>query len=164
MIVSVWPFPTEKRMTVFTVHEPPQPPVDRIDRAEEMVFLKDGFVWSAFLFGPVWLLANRLWLATIVYIGATGGGYVLLEAMGIADAVYGPFILSMNVLVGFEAHWLKAMKLEERGWTALGSVSGQNLADCERRFFEGWLPTQPLVHGEAPAPSPPLATQPLREG
>lgn len=154
MIVTIWPFPTKQRMTVFTVHEPPHPPADRIDRAEQMVFLKDGFVWSAFLFGPLWLLANRLWLATLVYIGAAIGGYLLLEAMGIADAVYGPFLLALNVIIAFEAHWLKSMKLEAKGWTGLGSVTGQNLTDCERRFFEGWLPTQQLVRREAPAAAP----------
>lgn len=151
MIVTVWPFPTHKRMTVFTVHEPPHPPVDRLDRAEQMVFLKDGFVWSAFLFGPLWLLVNRLWLATFAYVGAALVGYLLLEAMGIADAVYGLFALALNVIVGFEAHWLKSQKLETRGWSALGSVSGQSLSDCERRFFEGWLATQPLLRREAPA-------------
>jgi hypothetical protein len=158
MIVTIWPFPTHKHMTVFTVHEPPHPPLDRIDRAEKMVFLKDGFVWSAFLFGPLWLLANRLWLATLAYLGASGGGYLLLEAMGIADALFGPLVLALNVIVGFEAHWLNSIKLEAKGWSTLGSVSGKNLTDCERRFFAGWLPKQPLVPPVAPAASPSTTT------
>jgi hypothetical protein len=27
----------------------------------------------------------------------------------------------------------------------LGSVSGRNAEDCERRFFDMWLPTQPVL-------------------
>ena len=151
MIVTVWPFPTQKRMTVFTVHEPPSPSLDRLDRAEEMVFLKDGFVWSAFLFGPLWLLANRLWLATAAYLVTAAIVYFVLDAIGIAEAVFGPLLIALNAIVAFEAHWLKANKLEAKGWSMLGSVSGRGLADCERRFFEGWLQTQPVMRREIAA-------------
>jgi hypothetical protein len=27
----------------------------------------------------------------------------------------------------------------------LGSVTGRNAAECERRFFETWLPSQPII-------------------
>lgn len=148
MIITVWPFPTHKRMSVFTVHQPPAPPVDRIDRAESMVFLKDGFTWSAFLLGPLWLLANRLWLATAGYFAVAAFGYLLLDAAGVEEALFGPFLLALNAIVGFEAHWMMSAKLETKGWNTLGSVTGQSLADCERRFFEGWLPAQPLLRRE----------------
>ena len=35
--------------------------------------------------------------------------------------------------------------LERRGWRTLGSVSGKTAAECERRFFEAWLPGQPII-------------------
>ena len=47
-------------MLTFTVHEPPSPPPDRLERAESLVFVKDGFSWTAALFGPVWLLVHQL--------------------------------------------------------------------------------------------------------
>ena len=31
------------RLVVFTVHEPPNAPADRLERAEQLVFVKDGF-------------------------------------------------------------------------------------------------------------------------
>ena len=39
-------------MLTFTVHEPPNPPADRIERADKLVFVKDGFSWMAALFAP----------------------------------------------------------------------------------------------------------------
>ena len=27
----------------------------------------------------------------------------------------------------------------------LGSVSGRTVDECERRFFDGWLPSQPIL-------------------
>jgi len=158
MIVTILPFPNQKRMIIFTVHEPPAPPIDRLDRAEAMVFLKDGFTWGAFLFGPIWLAANRLWLSAVGYIVLAVFGYVLLERAGAAESLFGLFILALNAVVGFEAHWLKSSKLEASGWNALGSVTGRSLAECERRFFENWLPTQSLRH-RAPEPAAPAAPE-----
>ena len=60
-------------MLTFTVHEPPNPPADRVDRAEGLVFIKDGFAWFAALFAPLWLLMHRLWWALL--------GYVVLAAV-----------------------------------------------------------------------------------
>ncbi|HRY06393.1 MAG TPA: DUF2628 domain-containing protein [Hyphomicrobiaceae bacterium] len=159
MIVTILPFPNQKRMIIFTVHEPPAPPIDRLDRAETMVFLKDGFTWSAFLLGPIWLVANRFWVSAVGYIALAVFGYVLLESAGAAEPLFGLFILALNAVVGFEAHWLKSSKLESKGWNVLGSVTGRSLAECERRFFENWLPTQALRRRdtEPAAPAAPEA-------
>jgi hypothetical protein len=27
----------------------------------------------------------------------------------------------------------------------VGVVNGKSIAECERRFFEGWLPEQPVI-------------------
>jgi len=43
MIVPVLiPTKGNKRVVAYTVHEPPNPPADRLDRAERLVFIKDG--------------------------------------------------------------------------------------------------------------------------
>lgn len=152
MIVTVWPFPAQKRMTVFTVHEPPGAPLDRIDRAAVMAFVKDGFTWGAFLLGPIWLLGNRLWLALAGYVVAVAAGGLLLEAVGANHGWHALLVLGLNLIVGWEAHTLKAAKLDADGWAQLGSVSGNGLNDCERRFFEGWLPTQQMMRRAAPQP------------
>ena len=149
MIVTVWPFPTQRRMTVFTVHEHPSPPVDRIDRAEALLFLKDGFSWSAFLFGPFWLLANRLWLATAVYVAILVAVYGVLSMCGLAEALLGTMLLALNAILGFEAYWLRSSKLADAGWVTLGSVCGRGLDDCERRFFEGWLSGEPMLRANS---------------
>ena len=152
MIVTIWPFPTHKRMSVFTVHEPPHPPADRIDRAEALVFLKDGFTLGAFLLGPVWLLANRLWLALAGYISIVALAALALEGLDASPGWSGLLVLGLSAIVAFEAHALKATKLDADGWTLLGSVSGSGLRECERRFFEHWLPSQPaLRQGLEPA-------------
>ncbi len=137
-------------MLTFTVHEPPHPPADRVDRAESLVFVKDGFAWLAALFSPIWLLVHRLWWPLLGYIVFSG----LLELLRWSGYVDSDWItlamIGAHLLIGFEADTLRRWSLDRNGWHTLGSVSGRNLAECERRFYEGWLPGQPLI---APASS-----------
>ena len=138
--------PLEGRRVVYTVHEPPEPRVDRLDRAEDLAFVRDGFSWAAALFAPIWLLLKRLWLAFLVYVVtvvALGLGFAALDA----EHWTGWAILALHLLVGFEADTLRRRRLERRGWRLVGTVTGPSLVDCERRFLEDWLPRQPLFAG-----------------
>ena len=137
-------------MLTFTVHEPATPAPDRMDRAESLVFVKEGFTWSAAIFTPLWMIVNRLWWPLVGYIIAVGTleGIRLLE---VVPATWPSLVsLALHILVGFEADTLRRWSLDRRGWTMQGSVSGKNAAECERRFFDQWLPDQPVI---APAPT-----------
>jgi hypothetical protein len=139
-------------MLTFTVHEPPNPPADRTDRAESLVFIKDGFSWVAALFAPLWLLAHRLWWPLLGVIVLMVGFELTKRLTGVDQRWVGLAGLALNLMIGFEADTLRRWALERRGWRTLGSVTGKNAAECERRFFETWLPTQPII---APRADPP---------
>lgn len=47
-------------MVTYTVHEPPHPSADRVDRADELRFIKDGFSWLTALVPPLGLAAKGL--------------------------------------------------------------------------------------------------------
>ena len=150
------------RMVAYTIHEQPEPTTDRIDRADELVFVKDGFVWSAALFAPIWLLVNRMWLSLFGYIIAVVGISSVLSLLGAGEQIISLAILAIHVLVGFEADTLKRWTLEQYGWGMIGTVMGRNLSECERRFFDEWLPSQPVLRtshtsmpGAVPTPAPP---------
>jgi hypothetical protein len=143
-------------MPTFTVHEQPQPPADRIDRAEALVFVKDGFTWSAALFAPIWLIVHRLWWPLL--------GYIILNAL-FELVRWGTNVdpgwvtlagLALHVLLGFEAGTIRRWALERKGWHFVGSVSGRRTGECERRFFEEWLPGQPMIASQPASPKLPL--------
>ncbi len=146
-------------MLVYTVHEPARPAKSPEERAEEVLFVKEGFTWWGFFFGPLWLLANALWLEFGIALVLT----VALEAGLAAAGLKAEADLVVNLLtaliVGFEGHNLKRWNLERRGYRFITPVAGENCEECERRFFAAWLPT---LAGPAirPASIPPLDTAP----
>lgn len=143
-----------QRVQSYTVHERPDPPNDRIDRADALRFIKDGFELPAFVFAPFWLIAQQLWFGLLGYVVAAA---VIIGAnayLGLPDSAAVVLIVALHLIVGFEGDAMARLDLEGRGWTSLGSVSGMNRLDCERRFLDMWLPSQPILarHGSTATP------------
>ncbi|WP_072396348.1 DUF2628 domain-containing protein [Hyphomicrobium sp. CS1GBMeth3] len=146
------------RVAAFTVHEPPDPAGTKLERAEQLLFVRDGFSWRAALFGPFYFLFRAEWLSLLIYIVAAVVLTVLLRLLGAGDQWTGWTMLLLNVIVGFEATDLKRWALARRGWHEIATVGGRDQEDAERRFFEAWLPTAPsdpaaeAHHGTVNAP------------
>jgi hypothetical protein len=134
-------------LVIYTVHEPPNAPANRLESAEQLLFVKDGFSWPAALLPPLWLLWKRMWLEFAIYAGGTGLMVWALTSMGATDTT-SALLLIIQIVFGFEAGALYSAALERRGWRAVGTVTGRNAEDAERRFLEVWLPT----HTEIPPP------------
>lgn len=130
-------------MAVFSVHESPDSPSGRLERAETLVFVRDGFSWAAALVPVPWLIVRGEWLLLVVYTVAVLVLSAILVGLGAkADWVVLTF-LALNVLFGFEAHELRRALLTYKGWREIGTVSGRTREECERRFFDAWLPREP---------------------
>lgn len=144
MLTTITHLTGAERALAFTVHERPDPARDRLERAEALVFIKDGFSWSAFLLGPLWLAGNGLWLALVGYLALVGAVTAGLDALEVSDTWISLAILAIHVALGYEADTLQRAALARRGWQSIGSVTGRSRSDCERRFFDGWLAAQAL--------------------
>jgi hypothetical protein len=132
-------------MRTYTIHERPDPAADRVDRAEGLVFVKDGFSWAAALFAPIWLVVHRLWWPLLGYV-VVGGAFQLVQLTLAFDKRWlGLAVLALHLLIGLEADTLRRWALERHGWRTVGTVSGKTAAECERRFFDAWLPAQPIL-------------------
>jgi hypothetical protein len=135
-------------LRVYTVHEAKDPPSDRLDRAEALRFVRDGFSWGAALFGPLWLLWRGFWLALIVYIVVAAVLAFAIEVLGIGEQARVLIYLAVHLLMGFEADTIERWTLGRKGWQMIATVSGRDVAECERRFFDAWLPDQPMLRPE----------------
>jgi hypothetical protein len=104
--------------------------------------VRDGFHFWAFVFGPLWLVVHRLWLAAI-------GWLVMLAAVDFAMTVLGAgrgAVFLANVLIallmGFEAASLRRWTLSRRNWRQLDIVVADDEEAAERRFFDRWTARQ----------------------
>ncbi|MGE0765107.1 MAG: DUF2628 domain-containing protein [Hyphomicrobiaceae bacterium] len=142
----------------YTVHEPVDGPHDRLERAEALVFVRDGFSWTAALLSPLWMLANGLWLALLAYLAVLFGLGVLLWALGLVQPAGSWAVFALHVLIGFEADAIRRWTLGRRGYALAGSVSGRNRDECERRFYEAWLQERPYASLPPPSAPSPMGT------
>lgn len=127
-------------MAAFTVHEPPGAG-SGLERAESLVFVKDGFSWGAFFFGPLYFLARAEWLSLAAYVVAALVVAGVMSAIGAEENWVGWVMTLLNVIAGFEASELKRWSLATTGWREIATVTAQRRDEAERRFFDAWLPT-----------------------
>jgi hypothetical protein len=127
-------------MIVYTVHEPAIPARTPAERADEVVFVREGTSLWGFLLPPVWMLFNALWLelAGVVFVAA--GLSSLLAQHGLAAGVWLTAYALLMPAIGFEGASLLRARLERKGYIYLASVAGGSRDECERRFFDAWLP------------------------
>ena len=138
-------------VVTYTVHEPASPQGDRLDRADELQFVKDGFSWLTALFPPLGYAANSLWLPALAYLVFVSALLWALTKLGVSETQICLFVMALNIFLAFELSTLKRWSLDTGGWTTLGTVSGRSLAECERRFLESWLPAQPIIQSNKAA-------------
>ncbi len=128
-------------MPVYTVHAPKASRAD-LRATDRFIFARDGFhVWAA-LFGPVWLIWHRLWLALIGWIVVVLAIDVAMTRLGAGGAA----ILLANALIallmGFEAASLERWTLSRGNWRQLDIVVADDEEQAERRFFDRWTAKQ----------------------
>jgi hypothetical protein len=124
-------------MSVYTVHAPTALGAD-LRATDRIVFVRDGFHFWAMVFGPLWLIWNRLWLATIGLVIFGIALDVGLARLGVGGAAIGLVNLVVALLVGFEAASLQRWSLSWRNWRQLDIVVADDIEAAERRFFERW--------------------------
>jgi hypothetical protein len=142
-------------LVVYTAYEPPKVSRDRIERATQLVFVKDGFTWLAAFAPVVWLLIKGLWLELFLFLAGATALTWGIEALGADPTLSGMLLLIVQIVIGFEAGAIQGAALERRGWRLVDTVTGRDQDDCERRFFEAWQPAElasPTPPGDGPAP------------
>jgi len=125
-------------MPVYTVHAP----VADSGEADRFTFVRDGFHFWAFVFGPLWLARHRLWLALVGYIAVWVGVAVALSLPHAGAGTRFTVTLLIALLMGFEAASLRRWTLSRRKWRQLDVVVADDEETAERRFFDRWTAQQ----------------------
>jgi len=125
-------------MSVYTVH------VESADAsAANARFIREGFSWAALIFGPLWLLAHRLWLAFLIYSLAITLTAALAHALHLTNGAAMLLSELVSVYLALEGHRFWQYRLENHGWPMVDIVTAANLEAAERIFYSRWPQQQP---------------------
>ena len=125
-------------MPVYTVHAP-LAGRDGSAAADRFVFVRDGFhLWAA-VFGALWFLVHRLWLALVAYLVVMTLATVGVAMLPIGNDIRTLILVMVALLVGFEAASLWRWTLSRGRWRQIDVVVARNRHDAEHRFFERWM-------------------------
>ncbi|MBX9740385.1 MAG: DUF2628 domain-containing protein [Beijerinckiaceae bacterium] len=143
-------------MAIYTVHVKGDPADPAL--AERTVLVKDGFSVAALIFGPIWLVWNRLWLGLALWLLAEAA--ILALTIWLIPGARGLSLLEILValLLGLEGSQLRRAALRRRGYTAVDIVSAPREEAAERVFFERTHPDESQARRSAT--SPPLRLDP----
>jgi len=135
-------------------------PEKALERAR---FLKLGFCWAALAFGPLWLIAHRLWRPLAAWlVGAALVGAA--AASGFLDGAAASWLYALSALyLGAEGRALQAAALARRGRPLVDVVCAADEPSAEREFFARALarPTPPRAAAPSQPPPPPRAPPPV---
>lgn len=138
-------------MRVYTVHAPPFS-----SRDPDPVLIKEGFCWPAFLFGPLWSLAHRLWFVTVavaaflILLGAA------LDALGTDDFIQFVVTVSFAMLIGAHANDWRRRTLAKLGFREAGVVAARSIDEGLARFLDAEPARAPARLRANPVPPPPM--------
>ena len=117
------------RMKHYTVHGRPdwQP--------DEVMFVKDGFNWPAFLVPVAWLVVKGQWLWLVMYLLALVLVGAVATANGLTGDVSALLVTGLSLIMGLEANDIYRRSLTRRGFAFLGPAAGADLETAELQFF-----------------------------
>jgi hypothetical protein len=134
-------------MAAYVIMEP-QP---EARRANDAVFIRDGFAFFAFLLPFLWLLWHRLWIEAALALGAALLIGALAEAGGYG--FYASLLsLLVSIYVGLEGAALRINALRRRGWRDAAVIEADSAADAEIRYYAA-LADEP-ERDDRPMPEP----------
>lgn len=106
------------------------------DAERDLILVKEGFSWPAFLFTFLWALATRMWWPAIAIFAVVMLAGTIVETLGVNETVQALVTIALSLEVGFIGNDIRRWQLDQQGFTEAGVVTGKNKDDALRRFLE----------------------------
>ncbi len=126
-------------MITYTAHERETEAQDIAARADEVIFVKEGFAWPALFIPLLWLIYHRMWIVLsgfVAIIVLLEGGVVML---GLEDDVAVIATIALSAMLALQANDMRRWTLARRGYRLVELVNGRDRGECESKFFTRWL-------------------------
>jgi len=103
-------------------------------KIEDIIMIKEGFSWKAFIFNGIWFIYHQLWKEIIILfsISLAFGFFAKLSN----DFDKASLQLALFFMVALNAnHWL-CDSLKKKGYEFVGIVFGSNSTNAKLRFVQ----------------------------
>lgn len=132
-------------MAFYTVMTPPAAEGGERGVIERARVIPDSFSWGAFLLNGLWLLGQRLWLATLLLVLVWAAILYVNSRFGFHPSALSLIYWAIALFLGIEGRNLIVRKLIRKGWHLADVVEARTLAEAERRYFERALADRPAL-------------------
>lgn len=105
------------------------------NKIEDIVLLKDGFSWLAFLFSGFWFFYHRMWKEMFVMIAVNFAFVFFAKLSSNLDRSLLEF--AFFFLVALNANYWRVEHLKKKNYQLVGLVFGANLVDAKLHFVDG---------------------------
>jgi hypothetical protein len=122
---------------IYTVHVP-RHAYDPDEAADRARFIRDGFSWGAFFFGPLWFAWQRSWVGLVLDLAMIGALVLLHWLAGLPPVALPGLLLALAVLTGFEGPALARWSADRRRFRCVGVVSAASREEAEHQFLRRW--------------------------
>ena len=137
-------------MTGYTVHVHPNAADDAGD--DGAIFIPEAFCWSAYAYGPFWLIAQRAWLGVLVWAAAIACLALATARLGLPPAAVAGLVMIGEIYLGLEGHRLRGAALGRRGYRLVDVVSASRVEDAERAYFRRAVKLAGVAAPRSPTP------------
>ena len=95
------------------------------------VLVREGFSWGALLFGPLWFVAHRAWIAAVLAAVAT-----ILILYLTTDGMLAVLLMGLVILLGLSGQDLRRWSLDHRGYLLAQVVIARNEFEALERLLD----------------------------
>ena len=107
-----------------------------LDLDRDVVLIKEGFSWPAFLFNIFWALWHRHWLAVSTMFATPLAIATLTKIVGLAPAGQIVLLLGWLVIVGMTANDVRRCYLDYGGFVEDGIAAGNSIDDALYSYLQ----------------------------
>ena len=102
---------------------------------DEIVAVKEGFCWPAFLFSLVWATFHRLWLFAFSLMGLCSVTFFTLYQQGAEPSFNLIVCFGIFVLFGYHANDFRRFKLRRAGYLERGIILAPTVDAAVQRYL-----------------------------
>jgi hypothetical protein len=130
-------------------------------KLDDVILVRDGFAWGAFVFSVVWCLWHRMWLAAAAVLFVLGMIGLAARLWGLGETAESVATLAAGLILGFEASEIRRLSLLQRGYREAGVIAARSIDEAEIRYFASAQFGEPPAPQSAAKPPPQAPHDPL---